>query len=509
MDAHLFRLLCRQLEPALAGARIEKIQEFAPDHLSLAFFGSRGKQHLYFRFGRKNPFCFTSKERVTALPGPSAAVMRLRKYFSGRRVAAVVPDVWNRRLWLMAAGAGKPVWLCLDLVHGASLHFLPEDEVPIPENPAWPPAGANLDDPQAWRKYPVLTPRLRAALSDLAPPDRAALICDLELGAGDAFIYLGDDDCVREISAWPLSGRAATGLREECSEDVAAAFERAGRDLVLRALFERRLENSLAPSRKRQKQLRKILAKLDQDEARLARMAAREQVGLAISGRLWQLEPDAKQDAVELETEAGTVRIALDPRFTMRENMERFFHEAKRGKRGLALLGERRREIERELAELGANFQVSQTGAHKNVPDARRLAIRVPAHCQGYISSDGYVMLRGRDARGNQAIRKAAAGHDIWAHVEQGSGAHVLIRLPYAGHEIPERTLIEAGTLAANKSWLAEAASGSVMYAEARHVKGCRSGTPGKVTIDRLRCTRIVPVDHGLEARLQENGAQK
>lgn len=507
MDAHLFRLFCKHASLALTGARIEKIQEFASNHLAISFYGANGKQYIYFRFGRKEPFCFIGNERVAALPKPTAQVMRLRKYFAAKRIASVISQVWSRRLWLMAA-TETPVWLCLDLVHGPSIHFPESENLPEPEVIDWNKQLANLQTPDLWRELPVFTPPLRATLAALDSCEQAALMADLADGNGDVFLYRNGAGSVQRVCAWPLPAVLAAGLEEQAVEDVLAALETAGRDLVLQALFETRQRAATDAASRRQKQLQKLLEKLDRDRERFLAMRAGESDGRALAAALWRLNPDARQKSVIVDTDDGEKNISLDPRFSSRENMERLFHNARRAKRGLQLLEQRSAQVKAELGALGLEQWHDGKERGQAAPAPCAAAISAPPHCQGFLSSDGFVILRGKDAKGNQSLRRHAAGHDIWTHVEQGAGAHVLIRVPYAGYEIPEQTLLEAGTLAINRSWLSGAASGAVMYAEARHIRSCRSGPPGKVLIDKIRATRIVPVDHALEGQLQAGKIQ-
>ena len=126
----------------------------------------------------------------------------------------------------------------------------------------------------------------------------------------------------------------------------------------------------------------------------------------------------------------------------------------------------------------------------------------LPKNVQLFISSDGFALLRGRDAKGNLAARKMAAPHDIWLHAENGPGSHVVIRRAHGGQEVPARTLDEAGALAANKSWQKDAARAGIQYAEVRHVKPMRNAPAGTVRIDRVLASREVPVDATLEEKL-------
>ena len=103
---------------------------------------------------------------------------------------------------------------------------------------------------------------------------------------------------------------------------------------------------------------------------------------------------------------------------------------------------------------------------------------------------------------GNLAARKLAAPHDIWLHADGGPGSHVIIRRAHAGQPIPDRTLEQAGGLAANKSWLRDAARARILYAEVRHIRALRGAAPGTVRMDKIWLSREVTVDPSLELRL-------
>jgi predicted ribosome quality control (RQC) complex YloA/Tae2 family protein len=119
---------------------------------------------------------------------------------------------------------------------------------------------------------------------------------------------------------------------------------------------------------------------------------------------------------------------------------------------------------------------------------------------QAFRSSDGLFMLRGRDARGNLAALKLARPDDLWLHAEGVAGAHVILRCPPG--RIPERSLREAGALAALKSPFREAGAAKVQCARARHVHPVRGAKPGTVRVDRGEPGLTVRVDPELEALL-------
>ena len=167
---------------------------------------------------------------------------------------------------------------------------------------------------------------------------------------------------------------------------------------------------------------------------------------------------------------------------------------------------ERRRQLEQELTALRTARDAAQRGGitADAVAENTRLPLppSVPKNVQLFVSEDGFVLLRGRDAKGNLAARKLAAPHDIWLHADGGPGSHVIIRRAHAGQTVPDRTLEQAGALAANKSWLRDAARARILYAEVRHIRALRGAAPGTVRMDKIWLSREVTVDPSLELRL-------
>lgn len=546
MDAHLFRRFCGACVPLLEGARLAKIQEPADGvlTLNLDLFASRPgfgrKAQLVFRPGHKDPFMFLSPARVAAGRTPSAPVMRLRKYAAGHTIRRAVSRWVERELWLLVSGAipagmfggsvpaeekvpaaegdgAKLVWLKLSLREGASLCFLGADGAPLSSEPAWPSRETLGEALADWNKWPVLTPALRRAMKGMDGGDRAALLVDLEDGGGDIFLYSrpgaqGAPGTVEKVSCWPLQPDRVKGLTESVEPDVLGALARAGADLVLAEAERRQATRAAQPLNRREKKLVRLLEKQDEEEERLGRMRAGKEDALLLQGSLWQWPQDFRAPEVQVWGRDGKQRtIVLDKRWTVRENMERLFHSARRGERGLAHVAERRRQLADELSALRRRRDeillgmVAGPGNNQDVPAPAKLP-EVPKHVQLFVSSDGYPLLRGRDARGNLAVRKLAAQHDIWVHAAGGPGSHVIIRLRHAGEQVPGRTLDEAGSLAACKSWLRGEERGLVTYCEVRHVKPMRGAAPGTMRMDKVLFTREVNVDASLEESLLPGG---
>ena len=531
MDAHLFSRFCRAALPRLEGAWLEKIQEPLPGlvcfSLTLPNRKTERKVQLCLCARRKEPFLFLTSRRLTAGKAPGAPVMRLRKYTLGRRIAACVPRFAERQLWLLMGGQsqaaadapeGTSIWLLLDLRDGPALRFCTPEEQPQEDALRWPEPQELAEACAHWQDWPVLTPALRRTLALYDDPlDRQALLEDLRIGDGDLFLYQRPAaptaaEPVCRLSAWPLPaallGPQPECWQETCREDVLEAMEEAGKQLVLDPLSRQAAQAAALPLTRRERKLERLLDKLREEEARLARMCAAQPDALALQENCWRWPADFRAGQVEVPAGShGPARtVSLDARYSLRENMARLFHTARRGRRGQEHLVERRRQLEQELDALRTARDAAQRGgiAADAVAENTRLPLppSVPKNVQLFVSEDGFVLLRGRDAKGNLAARKLAAPHDIWLHADGGPGSHVIIRRAHAGQTVPDRTLEQAGALAANKSWLRDAARARILYAEVRHIRALRGAAPGTVRMDKIWLSREVIVDPSLELRL-------
>ncbi|WP_298034242.1 NFACT RNA binding domain-containing protein [uncultured Desulfovibrio sp.] len=356
----------------------------------------------------------------------------------------------------------------------------------------------------------MLTPALRRSLEYLEESEQWALLEDLRAGGGNVFLYR-TVSVVRAVSTWPLPPALRGELREESGPDVLSLLEHAGQSLVLERLARDQASAAVQPLTRRGRKLERLLDKLREEETRLEGMCAAQADALALRENLWRWPPELRAPGVSVpEGEHGPARkIRLDPCYTVREDMERLFHTVRRERRGLEHLALRRASLEAEVKTLErARRESMAEPAAGNAKTAAAATAGValpgglPKNVQLFISEDGFALLRGRDAKGNLAARKLAAPHDIWLHADNGPGSHVIIRRAHSGQPVPERTLDQAGGLAACKSWQRDAAKARILYAEVRHVKALRNAPTGTVRVDKVFASREVPVDHDLEIRL-------
>ncbi len=381
----------------------------------------------------------------------------------------------------------------------------------------------------AWKNYPALTPLLRKTLSCLEPQEGLSLLADLEYeserGLGSLHIYApGGKPPV--LSAWPLPeelippGSELTVIGqgdEEGDPAVHLPFLTA-----CGAVYERPVLASLGSSlSQEERQTRKIsvkhyerlLKKLAEEEKRLNEMLELRSTAVLLQENLWRFSREEKLAEIELERPDGSSRrIALNPLFSIRRNMAEMFRQSDRGARGLNILQERRNAAlhDLELARSGMPTQAEERKAAvkkplNSSPSAREEQKKRKAAdklIQRFQSSDGFLLLRGRSAQGNQALLKMSMPHDLWFHAADGPSAHVVCRRGSAAVDVPEQTLREAGALAGLKSPQREAGKAEIMCALVKDVQPIKGAAAGTVRVNRAQPGLRVTLDPELEQKL-------
>lgn len=132
-------------------------------------------------------------------------------------------------------------------------------------------------------------------------------------------------------------------------------------------------------------------------------------------------------------------------------------------------------EIKQELAAGGYMKLVSE----KN--KKRPPVVKTP----GYIvtkTSDGYTVWIGKNNVQNDLLTtKLAFSNDLWLHVKNVPGSHVILRTSEQGGKYTETALREAATLAGMNSSLRDAHRADVDFTYVKHVKKPSGARPGMV----------------------------
>jgi hypothetical protein len=497
MEASFFRALASELASRLTGRRIDKIHAPAEGVLVFTLFGASEKTNLILRPAKSAGLLFCTAEKPRNPLAAPARAMWLRKRLCGRRLLSARADWPALRLAFELSPRDMPgsgAWLVLDLREGAQL----ADAFPAPLEPAWPELPRVLDDDELWRAHPQLTPPLRKHLRQLAQsaPGRAQALYDrLRRGEPEGFFLAGDDAPL----AWPPMADADAARRLDCAAEAARLHgERVLFTALGKAEEREQLDQAAAAARKRKRQLEL----LDRDEERHRALAA-----LAIPAEALQIALSGlkRTEAVSIpldHPEHGPQNVPLDPRLTPAQNLERLFRQAAKGRRGLEHVARRRELLLAGLPE--PPRQAAPAGAHTARPAAPVLPKRYAGLAVAlFQTSDGFLALRGKSSQANHEIlSKAASPHDYWLHAAGGPSAHVILRRDHPGQEVPERSLIEAATLCAIKSWRKDDAKAEVLCALVKDVRKVKGAAIGSVAVDEVERVLLVRPDAEVETRL-------
>lgn len=225
--------------------------------------------------------------------------------------------------------------------------------------------------------------------------------------------------------------------------------------------------------------------------------------------RLHNLAPGTERITLA-DFAGGEVEIELDPSLSPAQNAQSYYRKFQRAKKREekaaahleASMAEKEylesvqtslslceridelEEVERELLA-GGYLKEEKSRPHPQKGGA-------PPAPMGWRSSDGFAILAGRNNRQNEYLTlRLGKPHDLWLHVKELPGAHVLIRTE--GRPVPEQTLSEAAHIAALYSKARDSANVPVDYTECRHVRKPKGSRPGMVIYERQRTVYVTP----------------
>ena len=278
-----------------------------------------------------------------------------------------------------------------------------------------------------------------------------------------------------------------------------------------------------------------VRAALDEAKVKLASKLASLQRGLKDNAELeslkqrgelilaWQYQLQAGQQELkaQYDAEGPELVIPLNPSRSPLENAQDYFRryeKAKAARRAVPqLIAETRLELdfvaqlESDLIsasnwiEIDDVIQALQARGHWQGKKLKRLGGGGRQGPLKVVSRDGYVIWIGRSSRQNEkATFSTANSQDIWLHVRNAPGAHVIIRND--GRRIKDDLILAAAAVAA---WYSQKRSDRrvlVDYTRVKYVKAIKGAGPGMVTYRNEQTISVQPQD---ETILQETTSDR
>ena len=228
---------------------------------------------------------------------------------------------------------------------------------------------------------------------------------------------------------------------------------------------------------------------------------------------------------------APLVEIDLEADRSPQENVERYFRRARKGKRSITILTDRKMDtvatletVEQAItaaSELDDDHSSSdepvvqwcqlaqelvqkhgkvRPGAGLKKAGARTSKQEAKVRFKTFRSREGLTILAGRSARENDELSiRTARGNDLFFHVAGRPGAHVILRLQPGKVASPE-SIDDAAFIAARLSGWRGPGTQVVHWTEAKNVRKPKGFPPGKVLIDRHREHLVKTREDGISA---------
>jgi len=144
-------------------------------------------------------------------------------------------------------------------------------------------------------------------------------------------------------------------------------------------------------------------------------------------------------------------------------------------------------ELRLELVEMG--YLKKRKGLSKKRPSKKSLPF---LH---FKASSGYDIYVGKNNYQNDELTmKFAKNNDLWLHIKDGPGSHVIVKLDH-DTEIDNETLIEAATLAAFHSSGKISSNVAIDYTIKKNVKKVPGAKPGMVIYTHFKTVFVTPTE--------------
>ncbi len=480
VSLHDVSAVIAEMAPVCVGGLIRNIRQLTPDTITIALRRPQRSVAILIsahpRYGRLHIL----RKPISGLPTPPPFCQYMRAHLLGATMRRMVQMPHDRIVWLELKHHDNTFFLVAALTGRSANLFILDSQ------------GAILRSLKP-EKYGG-----RSAGRVFEPPPVPSGNTTPESVRTDSSRFHAEDE-----GSFPVSRRIETACLEAEQHENRAAERRQ---------HASRLRNNV---RKLQRRIERLAGDLD----RVLPYREYQRYGELLKNHLSALSP--KQDCIKVidyfDDTLPVIVLPLDRQKNGPENLADYFKKYRKFVGAQTNLAPRLEEAKKTLAELQLALReaehgrmppsaVSKAGAHARIsPNApQRPASKTASACRSFRSHDGYAILVGKNARGNDVLTfTMSKPDDLWLHANGVSGSHVIVRLPKK-RQTPPETLQDAAALAVLYSNLRKSGKGEIIYALKKYVKKPKGARPGSATVTRGK-TMWVSVDQARLERLKES----
>ncbi len=492
-DAFTLRYAALELDGALAGGHINRINQQGRDEVALLVYTGKRTVRLvlntgasdcgaYFFEGGDNPlvapnFCMLLRKHLQGGTILGVSLVGFERILCFRILATTDFSSSEKLLYLEVMGKYSNLILAENGVILGALKLAPLDgnakRVILPGAPYVLPPPQDKADP---RDLAALSDVLGGSLDNLvrrvagvAP--RTAEQIKAGYRGGDpaafvhSFLFLGEcAPCVVYADGVPVdfSVRAeAGGVPYPSLLDAMTAYYTASRGAKAREARRRTLLSAVhAAVKKYEKRLGQIADK----QRECADCERLRTAGELILSNLYALRRGMKAFEATDYTSGNAVKIVLDPMLSPSDNAQSYFKRYRKQKRALEMLAPQEEEVRAELEYLyslrAAAESARQEEDFSSLEEEFRLAGLLKADAarqkkkeeipfRAY-ECDGFRIWAGRNNLQNDRLVRRASPDDLWLHAQRYHSCHAVILS--GGREVSERAVAFAAAVCAKYS---------------------------------------------------------
>jgi predicted ribosome quality control (RQC) complex YloA/Tae2 family protein len=545
----LIRILTQEFSKTLVQSRLSHISQSSNETVELSFFHpDRPHKHLIVCLFPSHPIIFAGTEKTAALPKPPNFCRSLRKHLEYAQVLSVESEPGSRiirfnfktsegRYALVFEGIPKyPNFILLDPQDQviSALRYKNEVDRPVmPQSlyapPPQPPKpnlwtmdakeftrlweAAGKPALSLWLKNEILgtDAELSAYLESFgeqAPQEWDKTKKDIELSHFNHFTLLPGPPAVLKVfpSLSPLQEQAK--VYKTASEGLENWFKSELKNhnrQTEKTLLEQNINKAI-------KHEKRILDKLKKDRTEALRSDQYQHWGELVMAQLHLIKFHMSQVDLDDVVRGGPdkVVVPLDPSITPLQNAQRFFKKAQKGSRGLEMVDKREKEVQQRLEELKsaqrslpslltadeikkAFQQLFPVKKVENIrpKKAKEEKVPTPNIIRNKVQK-GFELCVGTSAAANEYVTfQLAQPEDLWFHVRDLPGAHVVLRRLQRDNVVSDDLILMAAKEAALHSKAKPGTKVNVSYTFKKFVKKIPGAPMGMVSMTKEKSILI------------------
>ena len=497
MDDTSLEIMVAALSKQLPGTFITKVHQMTPYHLLLRLRGGGqgGEQRLLISIAPQEPGIHLTSRRYLNPPRPLRFCAYLRHHLQGAKISTIEKIENDRIIIIRAARRDQDEHqLVIELLGKRGNALLCSGEEML--------TGALMHDKNS-------ADRLKPGSPYQQPPPK------IEDSAG----LVSPTTLLKTIGDESYLNLSSQKLQESYDDWFFPLYQAHYGDIETR-----RLSKSLKQYRRR---LKKRAKKLQAEQSEKNLHLNDNRIGDLLKGEIHKIKRGTQKVTVTdyYSSDLAKVEISLNPALSPLANLEKFYKNSKKAKRGIKLIEARLQataqednyaaellfqleelnsdpdrkisDEEQELLELAAELterkrrqpQTQPTGKSKlkskikPQPKKSKIADKKQRGVERISGISGGIIYLGRNVIGNENIyRHLGAPNDLWFHAHDCPGAHVLLKTAPGAAE-SEKEQMQAAALAAENSKLKTETTTAVTMTRVKHLRKPKGGRLGQLLL--------------------------